>query len=86
MLEKGLLIEAQNLFPYRELNALQTVGYKELFRFLQGDISLQLAVEEIKKNTRHFAKRQYTWFNKNKNIRWFDFQTDVKDVVNQLFL
>ena len=72
MLEDGLLIEAQRLFPYKELNALQTVGYRELFDFLEGKTSLDFAVEEIKKNTRRFAKRQYTWFHKNKDIHWFE--------------
>ena len=71
MLEDGLLIEAQRLFPYNKLNALQTVGYRELFDFLEGKTSLDFAVEEIKKNTRRFAKRQYTWFHKNKDIHWF---------------
>ena len=72
MLENGLLIEAQRLFPYKELNALQTVGYRELFDFFEGKISLDFAIEEIKKNTRRFAKRQYTWFHKNKDIHWFE--------------
>ena len=72
MLEEGLLIEAQRLFPYKELNALQTVGYRELFDFLEGKTSLDFAVEEIKKNTRRFAKRQYTWSHKNKDIHWFE--------------
>ena len=71
MLENGLLIEAQTLFPPKKLNALQTVGYRELFDFLEGKTSLDFAVEEIKKNTRRFAKRQYTWFHKNKDIHWF---------------
>ena len=62
MMEEGLLKEAENLFPYKHLNALQTVGYKELFDYLEGKISLEKAVEEIKKNTRHYAKRQMTWF------------------------
>ncbi|MEO8860932.1 MAG: tRNA (adenosine(37)-N6)-dimethylallyltransferase MiaA [Ginsengibacter sp.] len=64
MMEAGLLNEAENLFPHRDLNALQTVGYRELFNFMEGKISLPQAVEEIKKNTRHFAKRQVTWFKK----------------------
>ena len=72
MLEDGLLIEAQRLFPYKELNALQTVGYRELFDFFEGKTSLDFAIEEIKKNTRRFAKRQYTWFHKNKDIHWFE--------------
>ena len=72
MLENGLLIEAQTLFPHKKLNALQTVGYRELFNFFEGKTSLDFAIEEIKKNTRRFAKRQYTWFHKNKDINWFN--------------
>jgi len=64
MMQQGLLMEAEGLFPYRHLNALQTVGYRELFDFMEGKISLSQAVEEIKKNTRQFAKRQITWFKK----------------------
>ncbi len=64
MMEEGLLKEAETLFPFRHLNALQTVGYKELFEYFEGKISLEKAVEEIKKNTRHYAKRQMTWFKK----------------------
>lgn len=81
MLEKGLLCEAQNLFPHKKLNALQTVGYRELFDFFERKTSLDCAIEEIKKNTRRFAKRQYTWFNKNQKIRWFDYQTPVQEVI-----
>ncbi|KAA9041304.1 tRNA (adenosine(37)-N6)-dimethylallyltransferase MiaA [Ginsengibacter hankyongi] len=64
MMNNGLLKEAENLFLYRHLNALQTVGYKELFDFIEGKISLDKAIDDIKKNTRHFAKRQVTWFKK----------------------
>jgi tRNA dimethylallyltransferase len=64
MMEDGLLQEAEKLFPYRHLNALQTVGYKELFDHFENKISLSDAVENIKKNTRHYAKRQITWFKK----------------------
>ncbi|MDQ2718701.1 MAG: tRNA (adenosine(37)-N6)-dimethylallyltransferase MiaA [Bacteroidota bacterium] len=67
MMNDGLLEEAKNLFQFRHLNALQTVGYKELFNFLEGKISLDKSIEEIKKNTRHFAKRQITWFQKFNN-------------------
>jgi tRNA dimethylallyltransferase len=62
MMEAGLLKEAENLFSFKSLNALQTVGYKELFDFFEEKYSLEKAVEEIKKNTRHYAKRQITWF------------------------
>jgi tRNA dimethylallyltransferase len=64
MMNAGLLKEAESLFAYRQLNALQTVGYKELFDFMEEKISLDKAIEDIKKNTRHFAKRQITWFKK----------------------
>ena len=64
MMQAGLLKEAENLFPYRHLNALQTVGYKELFDFMEGKFPLDTAIENIKKNTRHFAKRQISWFKK----------------------
>ena len=64
MMQEGLLKEAETLFPFRHVNALQTVGYKELFDFIAGKISLSRAVDDIKKNTRHFAKRQITWFKK----------------------
>ena len=66
MMKEGLLKEAESLFPYKHLNALQTVGYKELFEYFQGKGSLEKAIEEIKKNTRHYAKRQMTWFKKLK--------------------
>lgn len=68
MMDEGLLKEAENLFPYKHLNALQTVGYKELFDYFEGKIFLEKAVEEIKKNTRHYAKRQMTWFNKRYQV------------------
>ena len=64
MMDEGLLAEAEKLLPFRHLNALQTVGYKELFDYFDGKISLDHAVAEIKKNTRRFAKRQITWFKK----------------------
>jgi len=70
MIEQGLLLEARSLLPYRSLNALQTVGYKELFEHFDGSISLNKAVEEIKRNTRHYAKRQMTWFKKDESIKW----------------
>ena len=62
MMQEGLLKEAKSLYPHRHLNALQTVGYRELFEYIDGKISLDNAIEKIKKNTRHFAKRQITWF------------------------
>ena len=64
MMESGLLKETESLYPFKNLNALQTVGYKELFDYFDGKFSLEKAMEEIKKNTRHYAKRQRTWFRK----------------------
>ena len=66
----GLVDEARCLLPYRHLNALQTVGYRELFRYFDGDISLEQAVADIKTNTRRYAKRQLTWFQRDTSIRW----------------
>ena len=70
MMEHGLLDEARLLIPYQHLNALQTVGYKELFDHFNGKISLPDAIDEIKKNTRRYAKRQLTWFKKDKEYVW----------------
>ena len=70
MMEAGLLNEAEGLRQYKDINALQTVGYKELFKHLEGHCTLEQAIEEIKKNSRRFAKRQGTWFRKNKSIVW----------------
>ena len=71
MMEEGLEAEARGLFEYRYLNALNTVGYKELFRYFEGEWTLETAVEKIKTNTRRFAKRQMTWFRKDKETQWF---------------
>lgn len=81
MMENGLLEEARRLLPYKHLNALNTVGYKELFVFLEGKCSLEEAVEEIKKNTRRFAKRQLTWFRREENIHWFEHTASVQEIV-----
>jgi tRNA dimethylallyltransferase len=71
MMEHGLLEEVKQLVPYKQLNALQTVGYTELFEHLEGKITLQHAIEQIKTNTRHYAKRQMTWFRKDAGMHWF---------------
>ncbi len=71
MMDDGLLNEVKNLFPYKNLNALNTVGYTELFNFLEEKVTLAEAVDLIKKNTRHYAKRQMTWFKKDADIKWF---------------
>jgi tRNA dimethylallyltransferase len=81
MMQDGLMEEAQNVYPNKQLNALQTVGYRELFDYFDEKISLDFAVEEIKKNTRRFAKRQLTWFKRTENVNWFDFQTDANEII-----
>jgi len=72
MMKQGLLDEVRTLIKYKQKNSLQTVGYKELFDFIEGKHDLNRAVELIKQNTRNFAKRQMTWFRKDKEIIWFD--------------
>ncbi len=77
MMSEGLLEEAEQLYPHRGLNALQTVGYQELFSFLDGKWDLSTAVEEIKKNSRRYAKRQLSWFKRDKSVHWLDYQMDI---------
>jgi tRNA dimethylallyltransferase len=81
MMSEGLLAEAENLFPNKNLNALQTVGYRELFDYFENKIALDFAIDEIKKNTRRFSKRQLTWFKRTKNVTWFDYLTDRKKTI-----
>ncbi|WP_100612422.1 tRNA (adenosine(37)-N6)-dimethylallyltransferase MiaA [Confluentibacter lentus] len=84
MMQAGLLKEVESLLPYQHLNALNTVGYKELFNYLNGDWDLDFAISEIKKNTRRFAKRQLTWFKKDESILWFDYLSDVEVVIKSI--
>ena len=84
MMEKGLLEEAKEVYKNKELNALQTVGYKELFNYLDTKWSLDFAISEIKKNTRRFAKRQGTWFRRDDEIRWFDYQENNAQIIEYI--
>lgn len=84
MMQNGLLKEAKSLYPHRKLNALQTVGYRELFDYFDGKYDLDFAIEEIKKNTRRFAKRQLTWYRKDENIIWFDYQEDKSKIIHKI--
>lgn len=86
MMNEGLLKEAENLFPNKNLNALQTVGYRELFDFFEGKTSLEFAIEQIKMNTRRFAKRQITWFKRTENTIWFDYLTDRNEIIDSIEL
>lgn len=85
MMEQGLLEEAKSLYLYRNINALQTVGYSELFDYIDGRLTLHEAVDAIKKNTRHYAKRQITWFKKDNTISWFSpgNKADIIDFINK---
>ncbi|WKL48507.1 tRNA (adenosine(37)-N6)-dimethylallyltransferase MiaA [Flavobacterium pectinovorum] len=84
MMNEGLLEEAKTLYPNKALNALQTVGYRELFSYFDGEFILPFAVDEIKKNTRRFSKRQLTWFKRNENTKWFDYVIDRKNIINYI--
>jgi tRNA dimethylallyltransferase len=84
MLNEGLLAEAQSLYPNKNLNALQTVGYRELFDYFDGKITLEFAIEQIKMNTRRFAKRQITWFKRTENVSWFDYLTDREEIISAI--
>ncbi|AUC84165.1 tRNA (adenosine(37)-N6)-dimethylallyltransferase MiaA [Polaribacter sp. ALD11] len=84
MMANGLLEEAEKLYPNKTLNALQTVGYRELFSFLDGTFTKDFAISEIKKNTRRFAKRQLTWFKRDENTLWFDYLTNIETIKNKI--
>lgn len=84
MVQQGLIEEAKALYPNKHLNALQTVGYRELFSYFDGEWTQDFAIEEIKKNTRRFAKRQMTWFKRTNGTTWFDFTTPASDIINYI--
>mgnify|MGYP000374423907 CR=1 FL=1 len=84
MLEQGLLNEVKTLINFKDLNALNTVGYKELFKYLDNEWEIDFAISEIKKNTRRFAKRQLTWFKKKEDTLWFDYNSSIDTITNKL--
>jgi tRNA dimethylallyltransferase len=84
MIDNGLIEEAKELSTHKKLNALQTVGYKELFNYFEGNYTLDFAIEEIKKNTRRFAKRQITWNKKDPNIIWFNFNENYSNIIKTI--
>ena len=79
MMERGLMQEAESLYAFRQLNALNTVGYKELFDYMDGRWSLEEAIERIKGNTRRYARKQLTWFKRDQQVQWF--RPDQKDEI-----
>lgn len=83
MLSDGLIEEARALFPHRKLNALNTVGYKEIFDHFDGRLSMEEAAERIKGNTRRYARKQLTWFKRDKDVRWFD-PNDKNEIMNYI--
>ena len=83
MVEEGLVEEVRNLYPKRELNALQTVGYRELFDYFDGKCSLNEAIELIKRNSRRYAKRQMTWFRRDEEFRWFA-PSDTESIIKYI--
>ena len=83
MMKEGLLEEAQQMYPKRELNALNTVGYKEMFEYMKGKWTLHEAVERIKGNTRRYARKQLTWYKKDEQIRWFH-PDDKKEIISYI--
>jgi tRNA dimethylallyltransferase len=84
MMQDGLEEEAKALMPFQKLNALQTVGYRELFSYLEDDISLEYAIQMIKQNTRNYAKRQLTWFRADEQVQWCD--VDLQQVLDKIKL
>jgi|SRR5450432_1609139 len=85
MIKDGLETEVRSLINYNSLNALQTVGYRELFDYIDGEFNLEKAIGLIKRNTRHYAKRQLTWFTKDEEIKWFsplDYNQLIKYLIN----
>ncbi len=84
MVQEGLVDEAKQLWQYKHLNALQTVGYKELFNYFEKQCSLDDAISEIKKNTRRFAKRQLTWFKRNEQTHWINYTTALPEIIEQI--
>lgn len=84
MMNEGLLEEAKALHPHKALNALQTVGYRELFEYMDGNCTLEFAVSEIQKNTRRFAKRQGTWFRRDEHTLWFDYQENINTIIKDI--
>ncbi|MDR1743738.1 MAG: tRNA (adenosine(37)-N6)-dimethylallyltransferase MiaA [Dysgonamonadaceae bacterium] len=84
MMAKGLLEEARRLYPLKHLNSLNTVGYKELFDYLDGNCTLDFAVEKIKQHSRNYARKQLTWFKKDKNMQWINLSDESRDVENEI--
>jgi tRNA dimethylallyltransferase len=86
MMEEGLLEEAKGVYPYKHLNSLNTVGYKEMFMYLDGEWTLDFAIEKIKQNSRIYSRKQMTWFKRDTDITWFhpDQKEEIINHINNL--
>ena len=84
MFVAGLVEDVKQLLPHKDRNALQTVGYRELFDYFEGKNTLEFAAAQIKQNTRRFAKRQMTWFKRTENAIWFDYLTNKDTIVKYI--
>lgn len=80
MIEAGLVEEVRSLLPYRNENALNTVGYKEIFKYIDGEISLDEAIRQIQSNSRQYARKQLTWYKRDEEMKWFE-NAEVKDII-----
>lgn len=86
MMKDGLLYEVRSVLPYRHLNSLNTVGYKELFKYLDGEWELPFAIEKIKQNSRIYSRKQMTWFKRDEEIRWFhpEQETEIRAYIQEM--
>ena len=82
MIQCGLIEEVEKLEKFKNLNALNTIGYKEIFDYLNNKTSLEESIEKIKTNSRRYAKRQLTYFKSNKTINWFDDRYEITNIIN----
>ena len=83
MIDQGLEAEARRVYPLRHLNSLNTVGYKEMFKYIDGDISKEEAIRQIQSNTRRYMRKQLTWFKKDSDIQWFH-PDNIKEIINYI--
>lgn len=86
MMEDGLLEEAEKFYPYREYNSLNTVGYKELFKYMDGEWTIDFAIDKIKQNTRIYSRKQMTWFRRDKDILWINLSENTDDEAKQIIV
>jgi tRNA dimethylallyltransferase len=84
MVEEGIVEEARGFYPQRHLNALNTVGYKELFQYFDGEWTLVQAIDKIKQHSRNYARKQLTWFNKDQEIHWINLSESEPDVMSEV--